>query len=737
MGRKRNRERKQRRADAGIESISQTPATDKPKLGRRKMWAFRILALVVVPVLFFVTLEAGLRLLGFGYPTTALIERQIEGKQLCFRNPQFPWQFFPRQMARNFDQGLVFEKRKSPSTFRVFVLGASAAMGTPEPTFNFGRLLEAMLGVMYPDINFEVHNAAATAINSHVVLEIARDCAKYDPDLFIVYLGNNEVVGPFGPGTVFTSNPPNLPVIRTNIAVKSTRLGQLSDNLLGSASQTGQPAKQWGGMAMFLDKQVQSDSPALDAVYRNFEKNLQDICGVACRQDASVILCNVGTNLRDSPPFASLHRDDLSASEREKWESFYQQGVEFEEQEQLEQAIDRFLEAAKIDDTHADLQFRLGRNFWETSEFEKARFHYLSARQHDTLRFRADAQINDAIRRTAEGHSDQNVYFADSVAAFEANSPNKITGSELFYEHVHLKFKGNYILARTVLPLVQRLLPSTAQAQTPIPDESEVARRIAYTQFDEYTDLATMHRDYLPKPPFTNQLYHYQRMQKVQAQVEELRDGIDRDECLEQYDLAISENPDDWRLLSMQYRLMMAGGTSDTEATEQILRKMVSLCPTEEGYRLLGNTLYNQGSWNSGEDALNQALHINPVAGKVLFSLANISLKRHDRAAAIRHLRQAIDVGTAESVSVKTYRVLAQQYYKTGQKSEAIQTLNEAMEVYPDEQTTGTRVDLAAIFYLEGKPGEALKQLETAFDLNPQLANDEDTVSLYERIKGN
>ena len=39
------------------------------------------------------------------------------------------------------------------------------------------------------------------AINSHVVLPIAKDAARYEPDLFVVYLGNNEVIGPFSVGS--------------------------------------------------------------------------------------------------------------------------------------------------------------------------------------------------------------------------------------------------------------------------------------------------------------------------------------------------------------------------------------------------------------------------------------------------------------------------------------------------------------------------------------------------------
>ena len=64
-------------------------------------------------------------------------------------------------------------------------------------------MLQAMLELRYPGTHFEVVNAAIVAINSNVILPIARDCAAASADIWVIYMGNNEVVGPFGAGTVF------------------------------------------------------------------------------------------------------------------------------------------------------------------------------------------------------------------------------------------------------------------------------------------------------------------------------------------------------------------------------------------------------------------------------------------------------------------------------------------------------------------------------------------------------
>ena len=258
----------------------------------------------------------------------------------------------------------------------------------------------------------------------------------------------------------------------------------------------------------------------------------------------------------DCPPFASLHKGGLTEQEEQKWNAIYREGIALEAEGLHEQAIERYVAAAEIDDTFADLQFRLGRNYWETGSYEQARHHYQLALQNDTLRFRADAQISTIIRRTADGRTDEGIYFADAVAAFEANSPHQIPGSELFYEHVHLTFKGNYILARTFYPFIQHLLPSTAKPRGDLLSEEQLARRIAYTEYDEFFDLNTMYEVYLNKPPFTNQLYHDESMRNMKTELERRRGSLDLPKCVEEYDRAFRENPDDWRLPVKRYSLV-------------------------------------------------------------------------------------------------------------------------------------------------------------------------------------
>src|SRR5450759_5168507 len=69
-------------------------------LSSRKLWRFRLMALIGVPLLFLGLLELGLRLAGFGYPTAFLLKSSNHGEKTFVQNDQFGWRFFGSRAAR-------------------------------------------------------------------------------------------------------------------------------------------------------------------------------------------------------------------------------------------------------------------------------------------------------------------------------------------------------------------------------------------------------------------------------------------------------------------------------------------------------------------------------------------------------------------------------------------------------------------------------------------------------------
>ena len=206
--------------------ISDKKQEKEIKISGRRLWFFRFIAIIVIPAVLILAIEIGLRLAGFGYVPRAIIPCKVQGQNSYCDNIKFGWLFFPPNISREFNP-FIFPLKKPENTYRIFIFGSSSARGEPDPAYSFSRILEIMLSEQYPGVNFEIINMAMTAINSHVVVKIAKDCAQYKPDLFVIYMGNNEVNGPYGAGTVFAPLSDNLTLIQVGIAFRGTRLGQM------------------------------------------------------------------------------------------------------------------------------------------------------------------------------------------------------------------------------------------------------------------------------------------------------------------------------------------------------------------------------------------------------------------------------------------------------------------------------------------------------------------------------
>src|SRR2546428_4120042 len=215
-------------------------------------------------------------------------------------------------------------------------------------------------------------------------------------------------------------------------------------------------------MKMFLDAQTRQEDASRQRTTKHFCKNLEQIINSAQEADVEVILSTVAVNLKDCAPFASLHSSRLSASQLLSWEGLYQQGTNLDTAGKWEQALAQYLRARAIDPEFAELQFRLGRCYLAVSNFASARRCFQLARDSDGLSFRADSRINAAIEQA--GDLAKKVALLDAVEALARSSAQQIPGNDLFYEHVHLNFEGNYLLARALAEQVAARLPAAVSS---------------------------------------------------------------------------------------------------------------------------------------------------------------------------------------------------------------------------------------------------------------------------------
>jgi tetratricopeptide (TPR) repeat protein len=595
---------------------------------RLRLWAYRLFASLLIPLVLLVVLELGLRIFGYGFRSSPLVPYNLNGRQAYCDNHKFPWRFFSREISRDFDP-FIFIDKKPAGTYRIFLLGGSAAQGVPDGAFSFGRILEAMLREAFPWIKFELFNTALTAVNSHVALPLARECVKHQADLLIIYMGNNEVVGPYGPGTVFNPFYPSLALIRLNIALKTLRLGQLLNRLADVSVLKKNAPPVWRGMEMFLERQVRVDDPRLKTVHRHFRSNLGDIDRAVTRTGSALIFCTVATNLRNCPPFASLHRKDLSPRHKQQWEDFYSQGIKKEAAADFASALRFYLSALGIDDRFADLRFRLGRCYWQLGDYKNAQDSFLKAKELDTLRFRADSTINSLLREIAASQEAKGVYLVDIEEVFRAESDHGVPGEDLFYDHVHMNFNGNYLLARTLFDKIKPLLPDetgkTGSLTASAPSAETIAEKLAYSNWDRYQIADEMLNAYIKTPPFTNQLYHAEQVTKLERELTDMRFCLSKDalqKSAELYEQALALAPQDWWLHWKYAQLLHLGLENDRKALDH-LETITELVPhSVRGYSGVASIRQQLGDADGAIDSCLRALAIDPTKVDIENTLA-------------------------------------------------------------------------------------------------------------------
>lgn len=596
-----------------------------------------------------------MRVGGYGYPTKFFVHHPAAPSGSVVENQRFSWRFFPRSTAR-YPRPLLISRLKPLETYRIFVLGESAAQGDPEPAFNFGRVLQVLLSERYPGTRFEVINTAFTAINSHAIRAIARECAALQSDLWLVYMGNNEVVGPFGAGSPFGGHGLPLPVIRASLALKSARLGQLLDDLAERLLRTGASKEGWGGMTMMLEHQVRENDPRMKRIYAGFQSNLEDILNAARSSGAKVVASTMVANLKDCPPLASLHRPDLTDFERSQWVKVYQAGIAAEEKGDFATAIARFEEAARIDDTSAELHFRWGLACLKAGKQNDARTHLERARDLDALRFRADSRLNGIIREVIAGRGAKEIRLLDAEAEFSRRSRDGIIGEEWLYEHVHFKFEGNYLLARLFADQVVSQLPNNilncAGRKDSWISAADCAERLAVNDYSLY--WAAEHiRQRLVQPPFTAQLGHAERLRRLQDELAKMRPrtkmtGLNKSATICRD--ALSRTEDDYVLHDLMGFLLANAGDFDGAITQW--RRVNELVPHyAAAYCEAGKILDSRNRTEEAAAQFSKAVEVNPACAEAHVGLGMSFAREGRKREAAKHLREGLRLNPANSAA--------------------------------------------------------------------------------------
>ena len=582
--------------------------------------------LIVVPLTLLFGAELALRVASVGYPTRFFIESDTPG--MLEPNPDFARQYFGRKTAAR-PTPFKMPEHKARGTQRIFVLGESAAAGTPDPAFAFSRILEVMLRAQFPQMRFEVFNVAMRGIDSPVVRDIARECARYEPDLFVVYVGNNDVIGLHGAEPGVSRWSLNLARQRFTQVLKSTRLGQwLFRRSRGAGENRNEQS-----MEYFRAHRLPYDDWSRSAVVQNYSANLHDIVWAARRAGAKVALATLPVNVRNFPPLGSLPRAGLSAEDSTRWTNAFAKGIEAASPSQWSEAIRQFDEAARIDDHPAELQFRLGEACAAAGDTNQARAHFLLALDRDALQFRADSRVNAVIRQfAASATNDAGIRLVETERAFSASplADLGLAGDRLFNDHVHPSFAGDYLLASLFCGAAAHLLGLTGATNAlakPLPELDECARTLAFTPWDERNVEGAM-VNFKSRPPHLDQADHARRQRSAEASLQQKSAQMNEAtvlHCAEIYRAAVDARPDDW-LLRLNFGRLLLETRQPADAAVQ-LEAGVKLQPRAPQLRLqLADALAQTGRVGEALRQLDEAKTLAPDDAQIPRLIARLQM---------------------------------------------------------------------------------------------------------------
>ncbi|OIP32149.1 hypothetical protein AUK22_00280 [bacterium CG2_30_54_10] len=693
--------------------------------GRRVFRLF--LKVVVLPALFLALLEGGLRLLGYGFTTNLFLSRHNGNDERMVINCRAGWQYFSPDMDSK-PLPEQFSAKKGIGVFRVFVLGESTSRGEFLVDFSFSRMLREMLEISFPETRFEIINTGISGINSWALKEFSAQIGRYQPDLVILYAGHDEVVGPFGPQTV--SGPMlSRAAIRTNLWFSGLRISQFARSTaetLGLGTAHAAPAAPAAprGHERFIQNLIQPQDPRLKTCISNFQTNVEEIINNARESGAGVIVCQVPSNLADCPPFASRNRSGLTSEEVSRFETFFRSGTKKQEAGNFSEAAEDLNKALSIDPNHAESWYRLGKCLFSLGKTDEARRAFTKARDNDALCFRAIGDFNSALASACRNTGPApETSLLNLEKVFSRNSPGKITGKNLVYDHVHLTLDGHYLVATALFQkllktFLNRIPSQSGKTAIPSPDKQKILERLGFTPFDElknYENILAL----MKQPPFTSQSNNADTLDSFRKKIAETRQALRGSSlnliasCGANLELD-PENPD---LLMRMARLYVK--VNKPEESLLYYDRAIIFNPFDiDAFNQRGQVLLALGRLASATADFRQALGLAPDFAGAHFNLGIAYSRSGKNADAIREYNEALRYDPSH---LKARLNLGNILFSAGKTGEAISQYQAALAIASD--SCEAHLNLGNAFLKSGEAGTAMSHYSTATTLDPMSVN--------------
>jgi Flp pilus assembly protein TadD len=591
-----------------------------------------------------------------------------------------------------------FPARKGDNSYRVFCVGGSTTFGRPyDDPVSFCGWLRAYLQAADPSRDWEIINAGGVSYASYRVARVMEEVAQYQPDLFIVYSGQNEFLEHRSYGDLA-----DLPawVINLNARLSGTRIYTAMSQALAalkpdSLEQARERYRLSGEVDAVLDHTIgpqsyHRDDVLKDRIMAHYRHNLDRMVMIAEQAGARIIFVKPAINIRDMSPFKSEHRADMSGQQLDSWQALYQRAASLEQSGNSGEALAVYRQGLALDDRHAELHYRIGRILFDRGEHDAAERSLRRAIEEDI----APLRILEPMQRDLEQAAGAaGVPLVDFPAVLRADSLERyghaVFGNEYFVDHVHTSVDGYRMLG---LALFEELVRQGVAR----PDAAwNEARRESVRQAvigkldaaDEGHALAKLARVFSWAGKFPEAYNLFRQALEVLGPRPELYDQLARTAFI----------------------------TGDTQSAIRHLQEQLEKFPASPGVHARLAAL--QGDLGNTEVAIRHCqleLLLNPADQKVMAMLGDLYARQGDDAAARTQYENALRLDPAQE---RARLGLALLLIRQGQHEQALPHARGVLQAHPEQYLAHNALGL--IFMRQGEIDRAAQHFLEVLRLQP------------------
>jgi len=599
------------------------------------------LIIILIPILFFILLEIGLRIFDYGRNDDQWIPI-TETKQML--NPDIGGRYFFN--TKNFPQSNneAFDIIKKKDAFRVFVLGGSSAAGFPySPNGTFSRYIRDRLELLYPKILIEVINVAITATNSYTIRDLLPEIIEQKPDLILIYAGHNEYYGALGVGSMENIGDSRR-FVHFIIWINKFKTVELVRDLFSSISSLfssdSLQETQRGGTLMariVKDQFIVFNSESYSTGINQYKENLEDILQKTGEANIPVIIGTLVSNLKDQPPFVSKKHPNQESADSIFYEGQYQSN-----QKNLKLA---------------DSLFRVAKDL-------------------DALRFRAPEKMDSIIKELTQKYKCR-VVNLDS--AFNAESLDGIVGNNLLVDHLHPSLEGYFLMGKIYVEEMKRLGYLPIQQSEKLDDtelDNLVISNFAFSRLDSIISeirLVGLLNDWpfvdIPDFSFLNDLDLRDRIDSIAygIAVENKNWEIGHKKAAEWYlarkdylnfakemDVLISQYP--FKLSLYDQASVELLNVKEYDLAYRFLLGRYTESPDAFTSKWIGNISLTEGKVNDAIKYLEHSIRMDDSDAQVLYNLTGAYIQKEEIKVALEFLEKCIKINP-EFPNAKSLRI--------------------------------------------------------------------------------